>query len=109
MSMNKSILKFLLPASALAFLASFSAPALRADDPTAATVGALSDTGAPAVTPTAKEADSATGAAKKGKKKGGKKKHGKKKAKAAPATDSSSADAGTAATAPAAAAADAAK
>jgi hypothetical protein len=107
--MNKNILKFLLPASALAFLASFSAPALRADDPTPATVGALSDTGAPAAASTGKDADASTAAAKKGKKKGGKKKHGKKKNKAAPTTDTSAASAGTAATAPADAAADAAK
>ncbi len=106
--MNKSLLKFLLPASALAFLASFSAPALRADDPTAPTVGSVADTGAPAVASTAKDTDAATTAAKKGKKKGGKKKHGKKKNKDASTADSSAASAGTAATAPAAAAAAAA-
>lgn len=107
--MNKTILKFLLPASALAFLASFAAPALRADDTTPATVGALSDPGSPALGSTAKDPDATTAAAKKGKKKGGKKKHGKKKNKAAPATDPAGSSAGTAATAPAAAAADAAK
>jgi len=100
--MNKPTLKFLLPASLLAFLASFSLPAARADD----TVGAITDSGAPAVDSAAKSPDSAqTAAAKKGKKKGGKKKHGKKKNKDAPATDGS----GTAAAAPAPAAADAAK
>ena len=107
--MNKNLLKFLLPASAFAFLASFSAPALRAEDPTPATVGALSDPGAPAVASTAKDTDASTAAAKKGKKKGGKKKHGKKKSKDISTTDSSSTSAGTAATAPAAAAADASK
>jgi hypothetical protein len=89
--MKNPIQKALLPVSLLAFLASFSLPALRADDASASTVGSISEASIPSADAAAKTPDSAqTDAAKKGKKKhGGKKKH-PKKSKAAATSDSSS-------------------
>jgi hypothetical protein len=101
--MKNSLCKFLLPASALAVLATFAQPALRADEPAAPTFGALSDPASSGVAPAAKDAGSdaaQTGLNKKGKKKHGKKKHGKKAKDAA-----TSADQAAVSTAPAAAAA----
>jgi hypothetical protein len=87
--MKKPVLKFLLPASALALLASFSVPSLRADD----TVGSLADSNGSIVDAAAPGSAAApANAAKKGKKKHGKKKH-PKKAKATPAADSPAASA----------------
>jgi len=102
--MKNSIMKHLLPASALALLASLAQPALRADDPATTTVGAVTESSMAPAEVTAKDAGSAGApvAAKKKKKKGKK----KKKPSEAPASDGSTTGA---AAAPAAPAADATK
>lgn len=104
--MKNSLGKLLLPASALAFLATSALPALRADEPAAPMVGALTDNGSPAVAAGATDSDSAAASTelnKKGKKKNGKKKHGKKAKEAAASADPAATEA-TAAAAPAASA-----
>ncbi len=87
--MKNSLVKLLLPATALAVLANFALPALRADEPAAApTIGALTDPGAPGATAAADDASQPAAAKKKGgKKKNGKKKHGKKAKDAATSAD----------------------
>jgi hypothetical protein len=86
--MNISLRQSLLPATALAVLANFALPALRADEPAAPTIGALTDPGAPGLAAaTSDTAQPAAGKKKGGKKKNGKKKHGKKAKDAATSAD----------------------
>jgi hypothetical protein len=94
--MKNSLVRFLLPASALACLASFALPTLRADEPM---VGALTDSSSPAVTAPANDAGSPVVQADTNKK--GKKKKGKKKGKKAKAA-ATSADQAAVSAAPAA-------
>lgn len=88
--MKNPLQKLLLPAGALALLAGFSPPALRAQDASAPVVSGLTDP-ATAVTPAPStgSAASASAAAKKTKKKHGKKKHAKKSPAAPAPTDGS--------------------